>query len=374
MLKCFASKPIALLRISLALFAFVLQPVAANACTSFVLSTVDNIRTYGRTMEFGKQIPTKIGLIPRGYKFQSQINDEPGYSWTGKIAVIGASIFDSPALVDGINEYGLTGGALYFPGFAGYTNPSHEEEQRTKEINQIDFLVWMLSTFKTVEEVKINLDQVSLVGTFYESMDEIPPLHYTLHDAAGFSIVIEPINGELKIYDNPYTVLTNSPDFEWHAQNIRNYLFLSPFNIGSIDMMGQELTPFGQGSGLLGIPGDPTPPSRFIRALGLISTIDASELSKNRLVTMEHVLNNFDIPKGFVRPAISPVEQEQEANDYTQWTAIADIENRKYFIKTYRNLTLHGVSFDDFDITGTQIQFVNLPSSEPTPPLLPPAK
>ncbi|KZL13640.1 linear amide C-N hydrolase [Pseudovibrio sp. Ad37] len=372
MLKRFASKPIALFKISLALLGFVLQPIAANACTSFVLSTVDNIKMYGRTMEFGKQIPTKIGLIPRGYKFQSQINDEAGHSWTGKIAVIGASIFDSPALVDGMNEYGLSGGALYFPGSAAYKNPSDDKAQRTKEINQVDFLVWMLSTFKTVEEIKVNLDQVSLVGTFYESMDEIPPLHYTLHDAAGFSIVIEPINGELKVYDNPYTVLTNSPDFEWHVQNIRNYLFLSPFNIGSTEIMGQELTPFGQGSGLLGIPGDPTPPSRFIRALGLISTIDAAELNKNRLVTMEHVLNNFDIPKGFVRPAILPVEQEQEANDYTQWSTIADIENRKYFIKTYENPTLHGVSFEDFDASGSQIQYVNLPSPKPTQPLLPP--
>ncbi|MFS8183142.1 linear amide C-N hydrolase [Pseudovibrio denitrificans] len=372
MLKRIASKPFALFKITLALFAFVLQPVAANACTSFVLSTVDNIRMYGRTMEFGKQIPTKIGLIPRGYKFQSKINDEIGFSWTGKIAVIGASIFDSPAMVDGMNEYGLSGGALYFPGFAGYKNPSRSEEERAKEINQVDFLVWMLSTFKTVEEIKINLDKVSLVGTYYSNMDEIPPLHYTLHDAAGFSIVIEPVDGEIKVYDNPYTVLTNSPDFEWHTQNIRNYLFLSPFNIGTTTIMGQELEPFGQGSGLLGIPGDPTPPSRFIRALGLISTIDASELNKNRLVTMEHVLNNFDIPKGFVRPAISPTEQEQEANDYTQWSAIADIENKIYYIKTYENTTLHGVSFDDFDVTSGQLQFVNLPSPKPTQPLLPP--
>lgn len=87
---------------------------------------------------------------------------------------------------------------------------------------------------------------------------------------------------------------------------------------------------------------------------------------------MEHVLNNFDIPKGFVRPAISPTEQEQEANDYTQWSAIADIENKIYYIKTYENTTLHGVSFDDFDVTSGQLQFVNLPSPKPTQPLLPP--
>ncbi|KZL24941.1 linear amide C-N hydrolase [Pseudovibrio sp. WM33] len=96
MLKRIASKPIAFFKISLALLAFVLQPIAANACTSFVLSTVDNIKMYGRTMEFGKQIPTKIGLIPRGYKFQSQINDEAGHSWTGKIAVIAPASSTAP--------------------------------------------------------------------------------------------------------------------------------------------------------------------------------------------------------------------------------------------------------------------------------------
>lgn len=374
MLKHIARKPAALFKITVALVAFVIQPMAANACTSVALSAADNVRMYGRTMEFGKQIPTKIGLIPRGYEFQSQINNEQGHSWTGKIAVIGANIFDSSAVVDGINEHGLAGGALYFPGFAGYKDPSDDAEQRANEVNQIDFLVWVLSNFKTVEEVKDNLDQISLVGTFYENMGEVPPLHYTLHDATGASIVIEPINGEVKVYDNPYTVLTNSPDFEWHTQNIRNYLFLSPFDTGSTDIMGQELTPFGQGSGLLGIPGDPTPPSRFIRALGFITTVDAAELHKDPLITTDHVMNNFDIPKGFVRPTMSPTEQAQEADDYTQWTAIADLKNRRYYFKTYENPTLYQVSFDDFDTTGSQLRLVELPATEQPLPLLPSAQ
>ncbi len=371
MLTHIARKPLALFKLLLVLVAFIAVPFAANACTSFVLSTVDNRRMYGRTMEFGMKVPTKIGLYPRGYKFQSQVNDEPGYSWAGKIAVIGASVFDQPAIVDGVNEFGLSGGALYFPGFAGYKNPSHNKEERTREITQIDFLLWILTNFKTVEEVKTHLDQISLVGTYFAPMGLVPPLHYTLHDAAGFSLVIEPVNGELKVYDNPYTVLTNSPDFEWQTQNIRNYLFLSPFNLGSTTIMGQDLEPFGQGSGLLGIPGDPTPPSRFIRALGFVSSVDAAALNKSRLMTMVHVLNNFDIPKGFVRPTISPTVQEQEDNDYTQWSSIADLENRAYFIKTYENQTLYTVSFDDFDVSGSQIRFIDLPPRQPTQKLLP---
>lgn len=374
MIRRFANKSFALLKLTIATTALLVQPIAANACTSFVLTTTDEKHMYGRTMEFGQLLPTKIGMIPRGYKYQSVIDGNPGYSWTGSVAVIGARVFSGTTMVDGINEYGLTGGILYFPGFAGYKNPAKSASDRTQELSQIDFLTWVLSNFKTVEEVKANLDKISLVGTYNDTIKVIPPVHYTLHDAAGFSIVIEPVDGELKVYDNPYTVLTNSPSFEWHVQNIRNYINLSPYNIGTTEILGQELSPFGQGSGLLGVPGDPTSPSRFIRAIGFISTIDAAELNKDRLVTTEHVLNNFDIPKGFVRPAISPVQQEDEDSDYTQWSVIADLEEKLYYIKTYENQTLFKISFDDFDVSGTEMKLVDLPGPAPSVPLVKPTQ
>ncbi|KZL20641.1 Penicillin acylase precursor [Pseudovibrio axinellae] len=364
---------LAVFKLALAALAFIIVPVAANACTSFTLTATDGSRMYGRTMEFAQLLPTKVGLIPRGYEFASQINEQPGHSWKGKYAVIGASIFDSFALVDGINEHGLSGGALYFPGYAGYKNPADDPKTRANEVSPVDFLTWVLSNFKTVDDVKAGLDQVSLVASFYKPMNEIPPLHYTLHDTEGHSIVIEPMNGEIKVYDNPYSVLTNSPDFEWHTQNIRNYLFLSPFNVDSKDIMGEQLAPFGQGSGLLGIPGDPTPPSRFIRALGFITTVDASDLNKAPLTTMEHVLNNFDIPIGFVRSPTSSESEGKTDDDYTQWTAISDMKAKKFYIKTYENQTLRTVDFEDFDVSGSEMKLIELPAHQPPLPLIPKA-
>ena len=92
------------------------------------------------------------------------------------------------------------------------------------------------------------------------------PFHYVVYDAAGASIAIEPIGGKLKIYDNPLGVMTNSPTFDWHMTNLRNYIALNPRNVPPLKIDGMTFRQFGEGSGMLGLPGDTTPPSRFVRA------------------------------------------------------------------------------------------------------------
>jgi choloylglycine hydrolase len=95
--------------------------------------------------------------------------------------------------------------------------------------------------------------------------------------------------------------MTNSPPFDWHLTNLRNYVKLSPVNAEPLNLSGEVFAPLGAGSGLLGIPGDPTPPSRFVRALGLAISAKPLPDAAQTVRLAEHVLNNFDIPLGFIR-------------------------------------------------------------------------
>tara|TARA_R100000027_G_scaffold18279_2_gene13130 strand:+ start:6935 stop:7897 length:963 start_codon:yes stop_codon:yes gene_type:complete len=299
-------------------------------------------------MEFGYELESEGLFVPRGMANQGTgPAKNPGKEWKSDYAVIGMAALNQDFVVDGINEKGLVGGILYFPGFAEYTSP--DEADASKAVAPWEFLTWALGTCSSVEEIKAKIDEVQVIGLKVPGPNFIPPFHYTFHDAEGKSIVIEPTGGELKVFDNPFGVMTNSPTFDWHLTNMRNYVKLSPENVDSFTVKGTKVDSFGQGSGWLGIPGDPTPPSRFIRALAFSMTPEPEPSGIKSVRLAEHVMNNFDIPYGSIRPAGKPKKGEF---DYTQWTAIVDIENRLYYIKTYNNQMLQSISFDDFDLEG----------------------
>ena len=126
---------------------------------------------------------------------------------------------------------------------------------------------WLLGNFASVDEVKANFDKVVLAPVVLDAIKQVPPVHFVVQDRSGKAVVIEPLNKSLKIYDNPLGVLTNSPTFDWHMTNLRNYVNLSATNVPPLNLGGVTLAQFGQGSGLRGLPGDFTPPSRFVRAV-----------------------------------------------------------------------------------------------------------
>lgn len=318
------------------------------ACTSFLLPTSDGASVYGRTMEFGFELDSEVVVLPRDYTFTSEVPDGKGLEWQGKYGVVGLDALQQPIVADGMNEKGLTGGILYFPGYAEYSEL--DAAAPNTALAPWEVLTWALTSFATVDEVKSAVADISVVAISEPSLGMVPPFHYTFHDETGASLVVEPVDGTLKVYENPVGVMTNSPGFEWHLTNLRNYVKLSPVNAEPMEIFGEEVASFGQGSGLLGIPGDPTPPSRFIRALGYTASVEPQPSGIESVRLAEHILNNFDIPIGFVKPA-----EANEAPDYTQWSAIADLKNRQYYVKTYNDQVLRSVDLMSFDLDATDI-------------------
>lgn len=326
--------------------------IRLDACTGIKLKAKDGSIVHGRTLEFGIELPVSIAVIPRGYEFVGTTPKGPGMRFSAKYAAIGAICFEKPALMDGLNEKGLSVGTFYFPGFAEYSGITSENQ--SKALSPIDFPNWILSQFASVEEVKAALSSVIIAPTIIKEWGGTPPpFHYLIIDKEGRSLVIEPLKGQLITYDNPLGTLTNSPTFDWHMTNLRNYINLTPFNANPLDINGLVLAPFGQGSGMVGLPGDFTPPSRFVRASIFCITAIPSENAEKAIYQGFHLLNQFDIPVGIAR---TKGENGIIFTDYTQITCMRNPQSLKFYFKTYTDQTIKMVDLNQFDLDAKMIK------------------
>ena len=347
-------------RIVCALFFFLFaKTLFLDACTGIKLVAKDGSVVHGRTSEFGMPIPYSIAVIPRGYKFSGTTPQGPGLSYTTKYASVGTLAFGVPAIMDGINEKGLAVGTFYFPGFAGYAALSSDNQ--AKALSPVDFSNWVLTQFETLDELKTSLSQVVIAPAVCKGWgSKPPPFHYVVYDKAGHSLVIEPINGQLITYDNPTGVITNSPDFLWHLTNLRNYINLKTENASPLQYNGMVFAPFGQGSGMVGLPGDFTPPSRFIRATIFATSALPSPDAKKAVFQAFHILNQFDIPMGVAREKTENVVYY----DFTSSPCVRDPQALIYYYKTYDDQTIKFVDLKKFDLNAKTIKQLELSGFE----------
>ncbi len=336
---------------------------SAIACTGIMLRTEDGSVVHGRTLEFGITVDTSIAVVPRGYGFVGQTPRGDGLQYTAKYAAVGAITYNDLNLADGLNEAGLAAGAFYFPTFAEYTPVTAANQN--KGLSPTDFNNWILTQFATVEEVRqaVENESVIITPTVLEGWGpEPPPFHYVVYDNSGASIVVEPVGGKLIVHDNPLGVMSNSPTFDWHMINLRNYIALDPRNIPPIQVQGKTFKQLGQGSGMLGLPGDFTPPSRFVRAAVFSATAVPSKSADKGIEQVFHILNNFDIPVGVAR---SEGEGGIVHTDYTMLTTARDSRHARYYYKTYDDQTIRMVRLKQFDLDAKDIKLLSTKSEQP---------
>ena len=340
----------------------------ALACTSFLLSAEDGGRLYGRTMEFGLPLESQITIVPRKLSLTGTGPDGSagsGLAWTTKYGVVGANALGLPVVVDGMNEAGLAGGLLYLPNLALFQDVPPAEARNS--IASYELLLYTLTNFATVEEAKAGIAAIKVNRSSQATFKMPVPVHMTLHDATGASIVVEYIQGTLNIYDNPTTVMTNAPKFDWHLTNLNNYLNLSltdpaPIKIGSV-----TLAPPSTGTGMLGLPGDMSSPSRFVRAFLYASSGPIAKTSSEAVGAAFHILNNFDIPPGTIRTVAGAKAGGGVAGiETTEWMSVSDLKNRRFYMRTFndyqtRMLDLSKVNLDANKIVYIPIDKATLP-------------
>ncbi len=322
-------------------------------CTCARLRAEDGSIAVGRTMEFAATLASHVCVLPRGFEGRSSAPTGAGCHWTAELGVVGISAFgNAQTLTDGMNEKGLYAGDLYMPHFCDYSPADGHAPDRL--LAPADMVAFVLGQCSSVDQARAAMADVVVWPSVVESMGFAPPLHLVLHDAGGDSAVIEWRDGEMLVFDNPIGVVTNAPHLDWHYVNLRNFVMLSSTNPRPGEVEGVVLHPLGQGVGLSGLPGDSSPPSRFVRATAFVATHEPVAGSAEVTSAMWHLMNNFDIPRGSVRSS------DGTSVEHTRWTTVVDLADRHYIVRSHDDHTPRLVDLNDVDLDG-DVRQVPLP-------------
>ena len=334
----------------------------AEACTGISMFSADGSYFQARTIEWaGTNLNSMYVVVPRNF---SQTSFTPkgqnGMSFKSKYGYIGLAVHEKEFIAEGLNEAGLSAGLFYFPNFGSYV--LYDEQYNSTTIADLQLVSWILSQFATVDEVKANINKVRVVSLMGGNGSE-EAIHWRIGDKSGKQIVLEIENGVPHIYDNPIGVLTNAPGFQWHLSNLSNYINLTPVNPPAHKMADFMVEPIGHGNGFLGLPGDFTPPSRFVRAAFFKSTAPMLPTARQTMLQCFHILNNFDIPIGMNFPK----NEIPDLPSATQWTSVIDLTNKVVYYKTFDNNNIRMIDLKDIDFGKVKYQYQRLdqPNSQP---------
>ena len=259
-------------------------------------------------------------------------------------AIIGiATVADGyPLYYDATNENGLSMAALNFPGNAVYLPPKYNLDN----ITPFELIPWILSQCSSLEEALPLLKRLNIVKIPFSQQFPLSPLHWILSDRTG-SITVEPLSDGVHIYENPIGVLTNNPPFEYHMQNLKNYLNLTREEPENRFAPQVDISPYSRGMGAIGLPGDLSSSSRFVRAAftKLNSVSDNSEYGS--VSQFFHILNSVAQHRGCVRVG--------DTFEITVYSSCCNTDRGIYYYTTYENSQITAIDMQREDLNGKDL-------------------
>lgn len=337
----------------LALAGALLAARPAHACTGITLSAQDSTTIVARTIEWGgSDLNSQYVIVPRGYTQHSYIpGGGKGMSFTARYGYVGLAVEQKEFIAEGVNEAGLSAGLFYFPRYGQYE--AYDERRKASSIADLQLVSLVLGECATLDEVKEKVRATRVVAIDPRAST----VHWRFADAEGRQLVLEIVGGEVNFYDNPLGVLTNSPGLEWQLTNLNNYVNLFPGSAPERALGSERLASFGAGSGFLGIPGDVTPPSRFVRAAFYQATAPRQATAEKTVLQAFQILNNFDIPVGIEFEAGKIPADIPSA---TQWTSATDMRHRVIYFRTMYNSEIRAIRLSDIDFSKVSYRAVPL--------------
>lgn len=286
-------------------------------CTAISLSK--NGEFFGRTLDLEFSLYEKVVVIPRNFDFKFRYTK----NLSSHYAIIGMATVKNeyPLLYDATNEYGLSIAALNFPQNAVYS----EKTTQKPNVAVFEFIPFILGRCKTVGEAVKLIKNINIIGEDFDENLKTTPLHWLISDRKS-SVTVEPLESGIEIYENNVGVLTNNPPFSYHLTNLSNYMSLSvaaPKNSFSKEL---NLINYSRGMGALGLPGDNSSASRFVRAAFL--KYNALPFESSGVELFFRIMSGVEQTKGIVR--LSNGE-----NVISVYTSCCDTENGIYYYKTY---------------------------------------
>ena len=302
-------------------------------CTAITFHTNDHY--FGRNLDFEYSYDETVTITPRNYPLPFRcLPTIPTH-----YALIGMATVDNnyPLYYDATNEKGLSMAGLYFPGNAVYQPKSKD----VQNVAPFEFIPWVLCQCENTHQVKTLLKHINIADIPYSNDYPQSPLHWIVSDRET-SIVIEPRENGLHIYDNPVGVLTNNPPFDYHIYNLSNYLNLTSEEATNRFAPDYKIEAYSRGMGGIGLPGDLSSASRFIRAtfIKLNSVCDCNEVSS--VSQFFHILGAVSQQRGCVKIG----------NDYekTIYSSCCNVDKGIYYYRTYENLQISAVRLHNTDL------------------------
>lgn len=333
---------------------FAIAVQATLACTGITLRAEDGAVVYGRTLEWGQfAMKSRVMIVPRGYPFGGTTPEGhgKGHQWTTKYGIAGIELLEDDIFADAMNEEGLTLGLFYHPGFADYAE--YNPDRASESISLVDLAPYILGQCATIAEARAALEKVDVVGVVHPEFGFPPPGHVIITEPSGKAIVVEFLEGKTVIFDAPLGVITNSPTYDWHMTNLRNYINLSPIAIPTKKVEELDFAPLGGGSGMIGLPGDFTPPSRFVRAVAFSKTARKTADGPETVYELFRILDSFNVPLGAAEGSDDAEDGAFNERSATIWTTAHDMKNRVMYFHTQHNrrvqmVDLSKIAFGDF--------------------------
>ncbi|QZT37195.1 choloylglycine hydrolase family protein [Halosquirtibacter xylanolyticus] len=337
------------------------QTIRTNACTGVKLIAENGDVIYGRTMEWGAfDLNSRVAIVPQGYTFNGHTPDgNNGMTYTTKYGFVALDMLGKDLMADGMNEKGLSIGLFYHPGYAVY--PKYNKKNAKNTISSQEVANYILGSFATIKEVKQGMAKVEVVGVVEEAIGITVQAHWMVTDKTGNSIVIEYTGKKLKIHDAPLGVITNAPNYDWHMTNLSNYLNISMFSLKPKTLDGVKFTPIGAGSGMIGLPGDNTPPSRFIRAVAWSHTTRPLPTGQEAVYELFRILDNFNLPLG---PDGAEGAEHSENSDHmrssTIWTTAWNHSDMTLNFHTQHNRRVQFLDMKEIDFANIDDEIIHI--------------
>ena len=304
-------------------------------CTAVTFKTKDHY--FGRNLDYEYSYHETVTVTPRNFPLAFRTIG----TLTDHYAMIGMAFVqnDYPLYYDATNEHGLSVAGLNFPRNAYY--PSYDEAKRN--VAPFEFIPYILASCKDVREAKAAFDDLNVFDENFSAALPHSPLHWMIADRDE-CIVVEPLKDGLKVYDNPVGILTNNPPFDFHMTNLCNYLNVTREEATSRFAADFDLTPYSRGMGSIGLPGDLSSASRFVKAAFTKLNSVPGEGEVESVSQFFHILGSVEQQKGCCKG--------EKGFEHTIYSSCCNIDKGKYYYTTYDNSRITGVDMRSEDLDG----------------------
>lgn len=297
---------------------------------------------FGRNLDWSTGYGEGVVITPKNYNYKSAFLGEIKPSH----ALIGMGIVEEnvPLYFDCANEAGLAIAGLNFPGYAEYEKDAIDGKTN---ISAYEFPLYVAMNFSSVDEVEKELSNIAIVAKPINDKYPVSMLHWIIGDSKR-SIVVEYTSDGMQVFKNDVDVLTNQPGYGWHKENLRNYMNLFSAEPAKINWGKAEMTAFGSGSLMRGLPGDYYSPSRFIRVAYLNTHYPVKSTEEENVSRLFHTLSGVAMIDGAAAMGDGDFEKTIYTGGYSAAT-------KTYYWNTYEDPAIKKVSLTDYDTDSSEL-------------------